>query len=202
MVVAATLMIGATLLGFSLAVEPGEPSFYVLTLLLAAVWIVGGLASGQLHLGRIALDTELRRPVFTPIALGLAAGLVFVVGALVVREIPPLASLTQSVLEYARFGSLPLVVAITLLNGIAEEIFFRGGLYAAIGRRGPVLISTGVYALTTVATGNPMLVFAALILGAVLGLQRRASGGILAPILTHVTWSATMVLILPPLFGS
>lgn len=201
-VVAVTLAIGATLLGFSLAVDPGEPAFYLLTLVLAAVWAVGGLASGQLHLGRVALDNELRRPVLTPIVLGLAAGAVFVVGALVVREIPPLASFTRSVLDHARYGSLVLVFLITLINGIAEEMFFRGALYAAIGRRGPVLISTIVYAAATVATGNPMLVFAALVLGAVLGLQRRASGGILAPILTHVTWSSTMLLVLPPLFGS
>ena len=49
------------------------------------------------------------------------------------------------------------------------------------------------------ATANPMLVFAALLLGFVLALQRRASGGILAPILTHITWSATMLFALPAL---
>jgi membrane protease YdiL (CAAX protease family) len=32
-----------------------------------------------------------------------------------------------------------------------------------------------------------------------LALQRRASGGILAPILTHITWSTTMVFALPAL---
>ena len=53
--------------------------------------------------------------------------------------------------------------------------------------------------LVTVATGNPMLVFAALTLGTVLALQRRASGGILAPMLTHVTWSAIMLFALPSL---
>ena len=88
-----------------------------------------------------------------------------------------------------------------MLNGIAEEVFFRGALFAAIGARHPVLISTAVYAVATVATGNPMLVFAAATLGLVLGLQRRASGGVLAPILTHITWSSSMVLILPPLFA-
>jgi membrane protease YdiL (CAAX protease family) len=54
-----------------------------------------------------------------------------------------------------------------------------------------------VYALATIATLNPMLVFAALTLGAVLALQRRASGGILAPMITHVTWSTMMLLVLP-----
>jgi membrane protease YdiL (CAAX protease family) len=44
-----------------------------------------------------------------------------------------------------------------------------------------------------------MLVFAALTLGALLGLQRRASGGVLAPMLTHLTWSTAMLFALPPL---
>jgi membrane protease YdiL (CAAX protease family) len=52
-----------------------------------------------------------------------------------------------------------------------------------------------------VATGNPRLVFAAATLGLVLGLQRRASGGVLAPILTHITWSTLMLFVLPPLFN-
>jgi membrane protease YdiL (CAAX protease family) len=46
-----------------------------------------------------------------------------------------------------------------------------------------------------------MLSFAAVLLGVVVGLQRRASGGILAPILTHVTWSISMLFALPALFG-
>ena len=32
------------------------------------------------------------------------------------------------------------------------------------------------------------------------GLQRRTSGGILAPALTHLTWSLLMLSYLPPLF--
>jgi membrane protease YdiL (CAAX protease family) len=46
-----------------------------------------------------------------------------------------------------------------------------------------------------------MLGFAAILLGTVVGLQRRASGGILAPIITHITWSVTMLFALPMLFG-
>ena len=46
-----------------------------------------------------------------------------------------------------------------------------------------------------------MLVFAAAVLGTIVGLQRRASGGVLAPILTHLTWSLTMAMVLPPMFG-
>ena len=103
------------------------------------------------------------------------------------------------VLEYADQGVGPLVLLITVLNGIAEELFFRGAVYAAIPRN-PVAWSTLTYVIATLATGNVMLGFAAVIVGAVVGLQRRASGGILAPILTHITWSVAMLYALPAIF--
>lgn len=200
LVVAAVLLVGAALLAVSLALEPGDPAFYGWTMLVALTWVIGALLSGPLHLGRTPSRGELRRPVLSPILLGLAAAAAFAVGALVVRQIPPLAGYVDAVLAHANEGYLPLIAAVTLVNGIAEEMFFRGGLFAAIGRGRPVLISTLVYAVATVATGNVMLVFAALVLGVVLGLQRRASGGVLAPILTHITWSSAMLLVLPLLF--
>lgn len=199
-VVAVALLLGAVLLGLSLRVQPGDPSFYALTGALAATWLVGGFLSGPLHLGRIRFGQALRRPVLTPIALGLAAAAVFVVGGLVVREIPPLRDRVSAVLDHADGQVLWPVLLITVVNGVAEEVFFRGALFAAVGRRYPVLISTVTYAVATLATGNPMLAFAALLLGALLGLERRASGGVLAPTLTHVTWSTAMLLCLPPLF--
>jgi uncharacterized protein len=198
-VVAIVLIVGATLLGFSLAIEPGAALFYPLTLAVAATWIVGGLLSGPLHLGYEIVRGKQRRPVVTPVVIGVIASAVFLVGALVVREIAPLRDYVVSVLEHARKGSLALVAIVTIVNGVAEEVFFRGALFAAIGRRHPVLISTVLYACATVATGNPMLVFAAVTLGTVLGLQRRASGGILASSITHVVWSTTMLFTLPAL---
>jgi membrane protease YdiL (CAAX protease family) len=57
------------------------------------------------------------------------------------------------------------------------------------------------YVIATLATGNPMLVFAAVILGTVCALERRATGGVLAPMLTHLVWGLIMVLALPPIFG-
>jgi membrane protease YdiL (CAAX protease family) len=200
-VVAITLLVGATLLGVSFATEQGDPQFYPLTLGLAAVWAIGSFASGPLHLGHINLRGVLRRPILTPIVVGLALAAVFAVGGLVIRTIPPLASLTEDVIGYARANNLWIVFVILLINGIAEELFFRGALFAAIGVRHPVLISTVIYALATVAGGNPVLVFAAAVLGAVVGLQRRAGGGVLAPILTHLTWSSAMLFALPPIFS-
>ena len=135
------------------------------------------------------------------VTAGLLTGGLFVVGALVVRRIDALAEPVARVLAFANQGTLPLVVAITLVNGVAEELFFRGALYTALGRTRPVLISTVLYVIATSASGNPMLGFAAVILGTVCALERRATGGVLAPVLTHLVWGAIMVLALPPLFG-
>ena len=64
-------------------------------------------------------------------------------------------------------------------------------------RKRQVPITAVAYAIATAATGNVMLAFAALVLGVVVGLERRASGGILAPVLTHLVWSVTMLYALP-----
>jgi len=139
--------------------------------------------------------------VITGTTIGLLLGGLFLAGGLVVREIPPIAERITRVLEYTNFGPLWIIVAITLVNGVAEELFFRGALYTALGRWHPVAVSTLLYVITTAASGNPMLGFAAVILGTVCALERRATGGVLAPTLTHLVWGLIMVLALPPIFG-
>jgi uncharacterized protein len=201
-VVVVTLLIGAAVLGFSLRRTPGEPIFYWLTLLLAAVWIVGALVSGPLHLGGINWRGRNQRPVISGTIIGLLLGGVFVLGGLITREIPAVSALIVRVLQFASHGTLLPIVGITVVNAIAEEMFFRGALYTALGRLAPVAISTILYVCATMASGNLMLGFAAIILGTVCALERRASGGVLAPVLTHFVWGLIMVLALPPLFGA
>ena len=198
-VAAIVVLVGAIVLGWSLRLEPGGNTFYVAAVLLAGIWAAGAFLSGRLHLGRISGGEVFIRPILAPILLGLLLVGVFVLGSLVVREIDPLADYVSSVLEYADQGSLTILAAITFVNGIAEELFFRGAMYAAIPRH-PVFWTTIAYVGATLATGNVMLAFAAILLGTVCGLERRASGGILAPILTHITWSLSMLFLLPLLF--
>jgi membrane protease YdiL (CAAX protease family) len=200
-VVAATSLAGAVLLGVSLSTEPGSSRFYRLTGATAATWVLGGLASGPLHLGRTrGRDQVLRRPVLIPVLTGAGAFGAFYLGALACRHIPVLDRALASALQYADRGSDRLVLLTALSNGAAEEVFFRGALYAAVGDRHPVAASTGVYVLATIPTRNPALVLASVAMGALFGLQRRASGGIQAPMLTHLTWSTLMLRYLPPLF--
>jgi hypothetical protein len=205
-VTALFVVLGAVVLGVLLRLEQGSTAFVVMSLVLAAVWTVGAFASGPLHLGRIAardveeVQATPVRPIVQPILIGAALAGVFVAGALVVREIEPLADQIRNVLGFASEGYLPVLVVVTAVNGIAEELFFRGAAYAAITRH-PVVWTTVAYTIATAATGNVMLAFAAILLGILVGLQRRASGGILAPILTHCTWSLTMLFALPAIFG-
>ncbi|WGX97659.1 CPBP family intramembrane glutamic endopeptidase [Nocardioides sp. L-11A] len=200
-VVATTAVAGAGLLGASLSTAPGSREFYLSTAAVAGVWSVGGLASGPLHLGWIEnRDATLRRPILTPVATGVAAFGVFYAGALLTRRVPLLGDAVARVLRFAHEGEDRRVLATTLANGVGEEIFFRGALYAALGGRNPVARSTAVYTLATATTRNPALVLAAGVMGTLFGLQRRASGGLQAPLITHTVWSALMVRYLPPLF--
>jgi len=133
-------------------------------------------------------------------ATGVGAAGFFYACALAVRRIPVLDDAISRVLVFAEEGNEPLVLLTTLANGLGEEMFFRGALYAALGQRYPVASSTAVYGLSVVTTRNPALVLAAGVMGTLFGFQRRASGGLQAPLLTHLTWSTLMVRFLPPLF--
>ncbi|WP_082533959.1 CPBP family intramembrane glutamic endopeptidase [Marmoricola sp. Leaf446] len=203
------VLVGAVVLGYTLGfIEPTDSNrFYAATAILAGVWTVGAFTSGPLHLGRIGVptqpDTRAPRPVVQPFLLGAALVLVFVAGSFLIRAVPflddNLTPFIQTVLEYAREGNAWVLLVVTVLNGIAEELFFRGAMYAAI-RKHQVAITTVAYTVATLATGNVMLGFAAIVLGVIVGLQRRATGGILAPIITHLTWSVSMLYLLPLIF--
>nr|WP_283606064.1 type II CAAX endopeptidase family protein [Mycolicibacterium poriferae] len=200
--VGVVLLVGGSLLGYSLSRPPEDATFIWLTLALAGVWALGAFVSGPLHLGHVNFRGRNQRPLLTGTGVGLALGAVFVVGGLVCRQIPPVADYITRVLEYSNVGPLWLVVFITVVNGMAEELFFRGSLFTALAKYRPVLVSTVLYVIATgAATGNPMLGFAAIILGTVCALERRATGGVLAPMLTHFFWGLIMVLALPPMFG-
>ena len=97
---------------------------------------------------------------------------------------------------------LPALLFMALTGNLGEEVFFRGALYGAIPQRLTVAATTAIYALTTVVVGVPLLVLAAACVGLVCGLQRRVTGGVLGPIITHLTWSTGMLLLLPPLLSS
>jgi len=195
-VVGVTGLVGAVLLALTLRTGAGSTAFYYLGGALAATWLVGSLVSGPLHLGRL----DGRRHVLVPALLGAGAFAVFAVAAVVVRRVPALDvldDLVADVISRADTGRLSLVVTVALVNGLAEELFFRGALYSAFGRHRPWLWSTVAYVVVTAATLNVMLVLAAAVMGTLVALERRSTRGVLAPVVTHLTWSLLMIFFLP-----
>jgi membrane protease YdiL (CAAX protease family) len=197
LVVAATLAAGTATLGATLAVPPGSLAFTLLGLLLATIWVAGSVAAGPLHLDEATDRSERRRNVQAAIVVGGLAFAAFLAASVVAPYVPGLDGALDSVLASADTGPTALVLAIAIVNAVAEERFFRGALPVALVGDHPVVAATAVYALVTVATLNIALVMAAAAMGTVFMLERLATRGILAPTITHVTWSTLMLLALP-----
>lgn len=194
LIVGATLLAGVTTLALTLRLEPGNDTFVIGALSLAAIWAVGARACGPL-------------PMRGPTALGRQAGTALLVGSaplvlclavgVVVSGVPVLAEPAADLLAHRGTAVLPLVVVITALNGVAEELYFRGALYDAVPVRSAWLLTAVAYALATLPSGVLLLSAAAALLGVLTGLLRRATGGLLAPIVAHLVWSLGMLLLLP-----
>ena len=191
----------AALLRSSFAAKAGSARFYLLTTCLAGTWMVGALGAGSVPWcgdgWRIRPASAARTLVIVPVLTGAATFAVFHGAARVARRHRTLRRAIASVLRYAEAGSTPLVVLIASGSAVAEELFFRGALWS--GPR-PLRTTTLAYTASTAATGNPVLVLAGLITSVIFGWQRDATGGVLAPAITHVTWSVLMLRYLPPLF--
>jgi len=194
--VAVTLVLGTALLAATLHIERGSGWFAAFGLLLAATWIIGAVISGPIALRPPRLDGW-RNVVMPAVLFGVIAFIVFFAIYLAAREVPMVSSALDNVLSKADAGPLALVLAVAVANGVAEELFFRGAVYAAFDSRHPAILSTVVYVASTAATGNGALVVAAAVMGALFSRERLASGSVLAPMITHVTWSTLMLVALP-----
>jgi hypothetical protein len=195
-ILTATGVGGAGLLGISLSTRPGSPQFYTLTMGLAGTWAAGACGSGPPSLG----SPGQAHPVVTPVLTGAAAFGLFYGAARLARHVPPLHRAIGSVLRYSDRGATPLVMLTACANAVGEEMFFRGALWSAVPGSHPLVTTTLAYTATTAATRNPALVVAGAATSVLFGLQRRTSGGVLAPSLAHVTWSLLMLRYIPPLF--
>ena len=140
------------------------------------------------------------RLVVMPVLTGAGAFGLFYGAARLARHVPVLNQAVAAVLRYAEEGPAPLVLLTASANAVAEELFFRGALWSLTEQAHPLATTTLAYTATTAATRNPALTLAGTATSVLFGLHRRASGGVLAPVITHLTWSLLMLHYLPPLF--
>ncbi|HEU0131901.1 MAG TPA: CPBP family glutamic-type intramembrane protease [Mycobacteriales bacterium] len=160
-------------------------------LLLAAVLVAGALLSGGVPVAHRRGKHPLVRPVLT----ALAVFVVFVVVGWFARLLPPVDHAVDSVLRRADAWSWPAAALLAAVAGVAEEVFYRGAVFERA--RLPLVTATAAHALATLPALNVALTGAALLLGVVLGLSRRASGGWWAPAVTHTAWSLLVLAWLP-----
>jgi hypothetical protein len=194
-VTAITIVVGTALLAATLRAPDGSAWFTVLGLLVAATWTVGSLVSGPIPLQP---DRQIAWRTFVgPVMAGIAAFGAFLVAFLAARHLPLVGPALDGVLATADAGPTALVLVVTLVNGAGEELFYRGALHAAVEPHHPAVVTTIVYVAVTAATGNVALVIAAAVMGVLFSLERLSTRGVLAPIVTHLTWSTLMVLALP-----
>ncbi len=197
-VVAVALVVGTVSGALTLRLEPGDDRFLAGASWMALVWLLGALLAGPLPTG------DRRRPAAAAglgVLLGSVAIAVCVLGGLVVARVPVLRDPAQELLAHAGPDTV-LVVAVALVNGVVEELFFRGALYDAVPARWAVPATTVVYAVTTLGSGVALLAVAALVLGVLTAVLRRRTGGVIAPIAAHVTWSVAMLLVLPSVLAT
>lgn len=171
-----------------------------------------GLALATLAVSRGVVPRSLLRPTLARATVGLAAGALMVVGThltyrAVVTFAPPVAGATRQLLvllNVAGFSSAARALLIVLIAS-CEEVIFRGLL--PVGSSLPhwptsrqltrIVAFAGVYALTTLPLGSPLLVLCALACGSLWGFIRVATGSLVAPLLAHVVWDLGVLLVWP-----
>lgn len=168
-------------------------------LLLAGVWLVAGLTV-VLLVPRPATEggtPPARRPLVLSLATGLAISLAALVGGLLLHWIPQTRFLVAGPLEAASTQSAWALLAVSLVAGACEEVFFRLGLPRLL--RGWVrwVVPLTLYVLVTLASGSPALALMAGLLGATAMWVLDRTRWWPAPLIVHAMWTLTMIGLFP-----
>lgn len=164
-------------------------------------WITAGVLSAA-SIAALALSDDLTTvlgPVGPePVAAGLVIGTAWLVathvGHTVLCRLFPgfLAQITE--LYSLREGdTVRTMVGPVVAMAVAEELVFRGVVQGA----GGLVAGIVAYTAVQVVAGKWALTLAALLGGAVWGVLAWWQGGLVAPVLAHVLWTATLTFVWP-----
>ena len=173
--VAVTLVVGTALLATTLRAPSGSTTFFILGFLVAGIWILGSVISGPIPLE--AIRSSRLATSLSGLALGIVAFLGFLTADLIGQHLPLISNALHNVLTKADAGPAVLVLTVALVNGVGEELFFRGALFSALGSHNPVAGTVVIYVAVTATTGNIALLFAATAMGIIFSLQRARQRG-------------------------
>ena len=138
-----------------------------------------------------------------PLAIysAVAAYLLFVVGYLISLLIPPFHRDVVSVYGLAEGQNALKVIILLVFIAFFEEIIWRGFVTEFLLQRMDVvpsiLISSLLYSVVHVFTGNMALIVGAFVLGIILSLLYVITGKVSTPAFAHALWSLLIFVVLP-----
>ena len=172
-------------------------------------WIVGpyaALISVVLLTVRGHALLRLLRPNLKNVSVGIAVG-----GAMTLATYPAFSAAKSLFPElFANVAQLyqqshqewlPTALTWVVVILTAEELLWRGAWIEALtprfGRLGACLISVGIYAGTQLCCKSFIVGLLALCCGALWTLERHYTKSLLAPLISHLIWTPTVILLIP-----
>jgi uncharacterized protein len=146
------------------------------------------------------------RPRLRPISIGVAVGvgmtvLTYPVFRLAALVWPELDASVQGLYQGARSASLAQAFGWTIATIVAEELLFRGVWPHALSQRMSTkqayVVSLTSYALAQLGTGSWVVLLMAVAMGTIWTLQRHLTGSLLSPLISHLIWTPTVILLYP-----
>jgi membrane protease YdiL (CAAX protease family) len=197
-----TLLLLAALIvtWFVLVSRFGQGDVYAVIGPYACLVCVVAVAVDAAHL-RGLLEPQLRAA-----AIGLAVGvgmtaLTYPVFELAASQLPWLRGTVSSLYSGARSTTLPKALLWILAAVLAEELMFRGAwlhaLSQRVSQRQAAAISIATYTLAQFGTGSVIVMLMALVCGTIWTVQRIYTGSLLSPLLSHLIWTPTVILLHP-----
>jgi membrane protease YdiL (CAAX protease family) len=142
------------------------------------------------------------RVLLIGVAVGLAmTALTYPVFRLGVAIDPSLDAQVQGLYIGARSTTLPEALAWVFAIVLAEELLFRGAWPAVLQhwlpKRAAFLVSLVAYTLAQYGTGSWIVMAMAGVCGSLWTLQRLYTDSLLSPLIAHMIWSPTVILLYP-----
>lgn len=145
-------------------------------------------------------------PSLKSVLVGVVSGVVMTIATypvfrLAIELIPGLNHTVESLYAASRTTTLPVAMAWVSAIVLAEEVLWRGVLLDALehrmGARAALGLSVLSYALAQLGTGSWVVFALALVCGTLWTLERKLSDSLLAPLISHMIWTQTVILLYP-----
>ncbi|HET6334161.1 MAG TPA: CPBP family intramembrane glutamic endopeptidase [Polyangiales bacterium] len=142
------------------------------------------------------------KAIWVGVAVGIGmTALTYGVFQVAVKIAPSLDGQVQALYTGARSTTLPKALAWVVALVLAEELLFRGAWPATLrnfmSARAAFSVSLVTYALAQLGTGSWIVMALALGCGTLWTLQRYYTGSLLSPLIAHLIWTPTVILLYP-----